>query len=372
MNPFTNYLMFETNQGTYAVLPALVQRIAYDAAYYKHLSDTDNIETHHENLGLGMPDNIRVKFDFEGAHQAARLASSEMLGKLIGKVLDQYTARMSLEHNNFEALRDELFELEIRARDGQNKIRAAQRGATDAFMNKVHRRVWWGQVGVGGARFVRNVAAETFLVGAFFLPGAGAIAGLAIGSVGQGYFKYQDTEDVPAAMMQGATTFMVNIVPIASRGGVQRWGRTQYYTMVFATKPLEAGARYANALVEGKSAFEAAIAAGSAMVGGAIGSGLARRLTPVELEKISSGLAKLGTPLNIKTVVKMVGMSGIKYKANQLAGEVGNRLIQRIRQAGDHQQERPKLPVGDRVLADLAIRGPNQSTLPTRVFAPLT
>lgn len=64
------------------------------------------------------------------------------------------------------------------------------------------------------AKFVRDTSADGLMVGATMLTGGAATAVIAGGSAFKGYAKFQDTDNVGAAVMEGAGSFVFGYFPM--------------------------------------------------------------------------------------------------------------------------------------------------------------
>jgi hypothetical protein len=114
-------------------------------------------------------------------------------------------------------------------------------------------------------KIVRDGATDVLLIGAACLSGGAAFAVLGAGSVMSGVNKYQDTGNAQAAVIKGVGTFVVGAVSRGT-GGKALTGREKAVVMFI-------GASFdgAEALAEGKSTNQALVAAGTSVLGTAVG-----------------------------------------------------------------------------------------------------
>jgi hypothetical protein len=69
------------------------------------------------------------------------------------------------------------------------------------------------------ARFIRNLSADTIMVGASLVSGGAALALAGTGSVAKGAATYQDTGKVGAAVIKATGSFALAVIPIKAPGG---------------------------------------------------------------------------------------------------------------------------------------------------------
>jgi hypothetical protein len=148
------------------------------------------------------------------------------------------------------------------------------------------------------AKFLRDTSADGLMVGATLLSGGTAAAVLTGGSAMKGWAKYQDTDSVGAAVMQGFGSFVFTAIPM---GGALTAG--QKWTLVLVQSSWESGM----ALAEGKSLAEA------------IPTG-ALKLTGPGCEKI---FGKAG-------VIKMLEKAGIPLRITVAGEDVAAKFVDKL------------------------------------------
>lgn len=363
-----DHIMLETSTGAYAVSPGLLKRVAYQAAYYGHKNRTKRRKTSKD--GWGLPETYHYEFDFKGAKAAANAAANKMMGRFVELVTEIQTSRIERVSRglggDLESFREELLSLEQGMRRDKDEIGQALKQASRESMRNIDAKVrGWG-IAAQAATITRDVSADVFLVCAGALSGGAAIAGLGIGSVGKGAFKYQDTENVGAAVLEGTTSFVTGVIPVPS---AQQVGRVQHYAMVFAKGKIEAGGKYATALVEGKDPVDAAMSVAVSMGTGAVAGRALKKLDVKDLGAVKGMLGDTTLPVSVRLRMGVSGGAVAKVVGQQtgkkLTGVGGDLLLQTLRR---EQGRMPavRMPLGDPVLADLAIMGPDVCEPPRR------
>ncbi|MEQ9569234.1 MAG: hypothetical protein RLN75_03505 [Longimicrobiales bacterium] len=365
-----DYVMVETSTGAYAVSPALVRRVAYQSAYYRAKDGSKTRKTVDE--GFLLPTTYHYEFDFKGAtrkgHQAEDDMASHLDRLLVEGERNQEVGRSTGLGGKLEELRQELVWREKVGRLAKESTTAALKAASRQSMQNIDRTVGRWETATAVATFTRDLSADVFIVCAGTLSGGAALAGLGAGSFAKGAFKYQDTENVGAAILEGTFSFVTGVIPVP---GAAKVGRGQHYAIVASKTKLEATGKFAVALVEGKDPAEAALSAGVSTVVGLGAGKLAKKLAPDDLGAIKRLMGDTAIPVSVRLrldvapgpVARTIAAEGLKVGAGKGAGAVTQALTARRRASAGR---RPRLPLGDPIMADIAIMGPDSCQPPRR------
>lgn len=174
---------------------------------------------------------------------------------------------------------------------------------------------------IAAAKFLRDTSADGLMVGATILSGGAAAGVLAGGSALKGWAKYQDTDNVGAAVMTGVGNLVFGIIPM---GGPMTAGEQ------WALAIIQGVWESSTALVEGKSVSEA-IPIGALKLAGPLatkvfGSAPVRRM-----------LARAALPMKVtvitETEVNIPGQYSLKRVedniADQYLGRLGPKVVQK-------------------------------------------
>ena len=137
-------------------------------------------------------------------------------------------------------------------------FREKMRWASSQSVQNIDKAVAAYDADIKIARFVRDTAADLFMVAASVeTGGAAATLYASIGSTGKGYAKYQDTGSKGAAVMEGVGSFVFSVAKMAKPFGFSFGGSTTSGAVLVI---IQAPYKTATELVSGKSFSEAAVA----------------------------------------------------------------------------------------------------------------
>ena len=184
------------------------------------------------------------------------------------------------------------------------------------------------------AKFFLDTSADGLMVGASIISGgAAAVVLAAAGSTMKGWGKFQDTDNVGAALMQGAGSLVFAVIPIANKlSGGQKWA------LVVVESVWESG----TALVEGKGFLESA-AVGSLKLAG---PGVEKIFKTVPVKSL---LEKAAVPMRIWVAQEVTeemateGFLSMATNESQLVlQKMGTKLVQKqVVERGVRQGSKP-------------------------------
>lgn len=188
-----------------------------------------------------------------------------------------------------------------------------------------------GQIEV--AKFVRDTSADGLMVGATMLTGGAATAVIAGGSAFKGYAKFQDTDSVGAAVMEGAGSFVFGYFPM---------GKTLSGKQEAALVIVQAAWETGTGLVEGKELADAATGGSMKFLGAGADKLFASRA-------VTNMISNAPIPMRVWVPA---GPGHVVDVANDFAGKVGGEVFKKqvIERFGPQavemlrKKEEPKAP----------------------------
>ena len=371
-----DYEFVTTGRGTYGISRTVVDRIAYDSARLKSLYANRTVVRTRESswtdwIAMPLPEVQHVEVDFARARKDGNQFRAAFAGGDTLQALGDWWAGRSRE-TDFEVLRECLFGLEKEGRQAKRDLRKAQDDASGASRKSLRKAVARGEAAVEVAKFVRDTSADVVLVGAGVLSGGTALALGGAGSLMKGGFKYQDTGNVGAAAVTSVVSFVGLVIPGPVKGG----NRALNAGLVFAKTKTDALGTFAVGIMEGQGAGEAAFRTGVELFAGAALNKVGGKLLGADeaLDAVKDSLAKVPVPFSYRLsagqVGLMVGKAGMDSSAGGAKGAAGAALWGAAnRKPKPNRQKRQmsdRFLLGDPVLADIAVIGPDRSTAPRR------
>lgn len=355
--------MVTTDEGVYSIAPKLLSRIYSQEAYYRVTAESaKRIDV---EGGWFEADTHYYEFDYKAAKEAARNAAARVWQ------FDWLRSSMRIPGWQMRHLRNELFLLESRARKNKaytlNLSEQAHRASIKNIRSTTSKLEW----GLKALQFTRDTSAEVFLVCAGFLSGGAAWAALGGGALAKGVFKYQDTENVGAATIDAATGLLVGLIGV---GGKAATGGQKVAVFIMSEKT-QAFGNFGSALVEGKTISEAAVSSATSAVVG-IGAGhLVKSLEVSSLRSLSNQIGPIGIPVSTRlktsvsgaSVARLVGHHATKNASGIVSGQISDSISAAFMSSTlNSRQTTMRIPLGEPVLADIAVLGPDISSSPRR------
>ena len=355
------YTEVPTTGGLYLVDYDLIDRIVHDSAYLQKQNTDAKLTTEQE--GFWLPETYHYSVDFKAARSIAE--SSRYSFNAFRKVSTFYQNRHSKSSqlpagSKMEELKKQLFSMEKSGRDAAKTLKDKQQLASRKSMQNINDKAdaWKGAAEV--AKFTRNASADIILVGsAVVTGGASTLAIGAGGSLMKGVFKYQDTGNVAAGVMEGAVSFVTVVIPGPKDGMTKAMART----LIFTKAKTEFLGKTAVGLVEGKSLGEASLSAGVDVALGAAANKLKGTLIPEDQMK---QLLKT----SYKDIAIPVGLGLMDQSVADIQGKMTNAATKRImtmsrgKAIGTGKPGLARIAMSAPVLVDYAILGPDKSSSP--------
>lgn len=352
------YIEVPTTDGLY-----LIDRIVHDAAFLENKNTGAKLIT--EKEGWGLPEIYHYKVDYKAARS---YAEARRLGfNTFRKISTFYQNNRSRTSQlptgaKMEELKEQLFAMEKSGRDAAQALKKKQEEASRRGMKNINNKVDnWGTA-VEVAKFTRNASADIILVGSAVV--TGGTSTLAIGAGGslmKGAFKYQDTGNVAAGIMEGTVSFVTVVIPGPKDGMTKSMART----LIFTRAKTEFVGNTAVGLVEGKSLGEASLSAGVDLALGAAADKFKGVLIP---EDQMRSLLKA----SYKDIAIPVGLGLMDRSVASAKGRLTDAATRRIlamsqgKKGGTSKPGLGKIAMSAPVLVDYAILGPDKSSAPRR------
>ena len=177
----------------------------------------------------------------------------------------------------------------------------------------------------------------------------------------KGAFKYQDTGNVAAGIMEATVSFVTVVIPEPKDGMTKSMART----LIFTKAKTEFIGNTAVGLVEGKSLGEASLSAGVDLALGAAANKLKGVLIPEDQMK---QLLKA----SYKNIAIPVGLGVMDRSVVSIKGRMTDATTKRImamsirKKVGTGKPGLARIAMSAPVLVDYAILGPDKSSSPRR------
>ncbi len=357
------YQEVPTTDGLYLVDYDLINRILHDSYYLQGKNSGAQLKTAKE--GWGLPETYHYEVNYPAARRYAegmRMAFNA-LGRL-GALIDDRTSFTSTlpRGADVERFKEELFDIERAGRDAAEALKKKQKQATRRSMRNINDKVEaWGAA-VEVAKFTRDASVDVILVTGGVMSGGTALALGGTGSLLKGVYKYQDTGNVAASVMESTVSFVTFVIPSPDAGMSKGMART----LLFTKTTVEFSGKTAVGLVEGKSLGEATLSAGTDIALGALVDKVkALEIPEDEMKKLlKNGIfSHVPVPVGIRLVSGGLIGTGL--------GRLGEPATEKLLSIAKTRRTtgKPglrKVAVSAPVLIDLAIAGPDRSTAPRR------
>ena len=353
----TDYVMVETDDGVYALDPDIIQRIAYEEAYYRvKYSSRKRVDADNEWFG---PSTYHYEFDFAKAKEAGKAAAAKILGQS-----SVFSSLSRARGGEIRAFRMELALMESNAKNYKKQILHLVSTANDDSMKSIHSTTSRLETGLKALQFTRDAAADVFIVCAGFLSG-GAFLALGAGAVAKGAFKYQDTQNLGSATLTAVVGFTVGVVGIAGKAAQA----TEKLAIIIVQEKFDFMGQMGIALAEGKSIQEAAVSSTVAKAAGLGVGAVTKSLDVEDLRALSSQIgpiamtlkAELVTPVSGKAVAQIAGKAAASGVTGLASEKVSEQIMSYINSAPAKASRMDiPVPIGDPVLAELAVLGPDE------------
>ena len=209
------YTEVPTTDGLYLVDYDLVGRIVHDSAFLIRKNDTAKWTSHKE--GWGLPTTYSYEVDYKDARIYAEIRRMSFggLGKIRSFFENKQTRTSSLPSGTkIDALKEELYSLEQDGRSARHLLKKKIENASRSSMRNINGAVSKWETATEVAKFTRNASGDILLVGsAIATGGASTVAIGGAGSLMKGAFKYQDTGNVGAGVMEASVSFVTVLIP---------------------------------------------------------------------------------------------------------------------------------------------------------------
>lgn len=275
-----------TDDGLYSVDWEVVARLVESYARARLQLDQSRVVSIRQSkwynpFSWQMPDIHQVEVDWDRVGDMVRVKSFMQTNSMYSRGAAGGRAMQDVAYQ----LRQMARETPLLRRQFLEKLHGAQRRTMEAINSSVESY----QGTIEALKEVRDTSATTVLVGASAVTGGAAAAGLTlVGGTLKGVAKYQDTDNVGAAVMEGAGAVVFTLVPMGS-GGAELTAGEQAWLMV-AQGTWDAD----TSLVEGKSVGEALADGSLSIVGSAAAAGVGNLLKGEQARKL---LDRVSTPL---------------------------------------------------------------------------
>ena len=355
------YTEVPTTDGLYLVDYDLIDRIVHDSAFLQKKNNSAKLVT--EKEGWGLPEIYHYDVDYKAARSFAEMSRVSFAAFRKVSALYQNSRSRSSQlptGSKMEELKEQLFSMEKSGRDAAVALKKKQNDASRKGMKNINDKVDdWGTA-VEVAKFTRNASADIVLVGsAVVTGGASTLAIGAGGSLMKGVFKYQDTGNVAAGIMEGTVSFVTVVIPGPKDGMTKAMART----LIFTKAKTEFVGNTAVGLVEGKSLGEASLSAGVDVALGAAADKFKGAL-------ISEDQMKQLLKASYGNTAIPVGLGLMDRSVASMKGRMTDAVTRRIMTCSRGKKTAPgkpglkKVAMSAPVLVDYAILGPDKSTSP--------
>jgi hypothetical protein len=357
------YTEVPTTDGLYLVDYDLIDRIVHDSAFLgKKNTDAKLIA---EKEGWGLPEIYHYRVDYKAARSFAEI--SRLSFNAFRKVTAFYKNTRSRSSqlpsgSKMEELKEQLFAMEKSGRDATQMLKKKQNEASRKGMQNINDKVdnWGAAVEV--AKFTRNASADIILVGSAVVSGgASTLAIGAGGSLMKGAFKYQDTGNIAAGVMEATVSFVTVVIPGPKDGMTKSMART----LIFTKAKTEFIGNTAVGLVEGKSLGEASLSAGVDLTLGAAANKIKGVLIPKD--QMSQLLKASYKDIAIPVGLGLMDQSVASIKGRMTAAATKRILAMSLgKKACTGKPGLARIAMSAPVLVDYAILGPDKSSSPRR------
>lgn len=355
-----SYIEVPTTDGLYLVDYDLIDRIVHDSNYLQRKNDTAKRITVDE--GFFLPSTYHYNVDYKGARiyaESARLRFNAQA--TVNSFYQGYMKRSSQlpTGSRIEVLKEELFDMEKAGHNAADTLHQKLKTASRESMQNINSNVGnWG-VAIEVAKFTRNASGDILLVSSAIA--TGGTSTLAIGAGGsllKGAYKYQDTGNIAAGLMEASVSFVVVVIPGPKVGMSKPMART----LVFTKAKTEFAGNTAVGLVEGKSLAEASLSAGIDVALGAAAGKLKGALLPEDQMRMlmKVGLQDVSIPIGLGVMDR--SLSTAQGKLNDVMTKNLMRLAKTKKNVG--KPGLSNIAIASPVLVDMAILGPDRSERP--------
>lgn len=355
------YTEVPTTDGLYLVDYDLIDRIVHDSAFLQKKNTSATRKS--EKEGWGLPEIYHYDVNYKEARSYAELSRTSFNAFRKVSAFYQNTRSRSSQlptSAKIEEMKEQLFSMERSGRDARQQLKKKIDDASRDSMKNISGKVeGWGTA-VEVAKFTRNASADIVLVGsAVVTGGASTLAIGAGGSLMKGAFKYQDTGNVAAGVMEASVSFVTVVIPGPKDGMTKGMART----LLFTKAKTEFVGNTAVGLVEGKSLGEASLSAGIDVALGAAAGKIKGALIPEDQMKqlLKAGMDNIAIPVGLGLMDRSVAT--VQGRMNDAATK---RILElaRNKRVGGGKPGLTKIAMSAPVLVDYAILGPDKSTAP--------
>lgn len=247
------FYRIDTSSGTYSVDFDAVYILLRALAHAEAIRDNSGREP--QDWGFMLPTTFLWTTDWAKVRSATKSKADESFEDAWQRILDDpETMRANLK-------------AAVRAINDLNRDQVEKRRATQAnSLGNIEATISNLETTEAGLELVRDLCAETLVVGATVMTGGAAGAGLAAlggASVFKGVVRYQDTHNIGAAVVDTTGTFLTGAV-LGPAGGAASAGEKRLLFLVGAGVAGEHEA--ALGLMEGEDMRGAALSGGRKMV----------------------------------------------------------------------------------------------------------
>ena len=357
------YTEVPTTDGLYFVDYDLIDRIVHDSAFLQKKNSSAKRKS--EKEGWGLPEIYHYDVNYKEARSHAELSRASFNAFRKVSAFYQNTRSRSSQlptGAKIEELKEQLFSMEKSGRDARQQLKKKIDDASRDSMKNINGKVEdWGTA-VEVAKFTRNASADIILVGsAVVTGGASTVAIGAGGSLMKGAFKYQDTGNVAAGVMEASVSFVTVVIP----GPKDGMSKGMVRALLFTKAQTEFVGNTAVGLAEGKSLGEASLSAGIDVALGAAAGKLKGALIPEDQMKqlLKASMNNIAIPVGLGLMDRSVAT--LQGRMNDAATKRILDLARNKRVAGG-KPGLTKIAMSAPVLVDYAILGPDMSTAPRR------
>ena len=353
------YTEVPTTDGLYLVDYDLIDRIVHDSAFLEKTNASAKLIT--EKEGWGLPEIYHHHVDYKTARSFAEMSRVSFAAFRKISAFYQSTRFRSSQlpsGSKMEELKEQLFAMEKSGRNAAEALKKKQSDASRKGMKNINDKVEnWGAA-VEVAKFTRNASADILLVGsAVVTGGTSTLAMGASGALMKGAFKYQDTGNVAAGIMEGTVSFVTVVIPGPKDGMSKAMART----LLFTKAKTEFVGNTAVGLVEGKSLGEAALSAGVDVVLGQATDKIKGALIPEDQMKLllQAGYENISIPVALGLMDRSVASL-----QGRMTDATTNRILATTRgkKTATARPGLARITVSSPVLVDYAILGPDKSS----------
>lgn len=368
------YTEYWAEDGTYFVHKDLASRIVYDHFFNKYCFI--NSRTVKTERSMFLPDSHHYEVDVDRATaEAKREVDLFWHTRALRRFADDWKNCQSIQIRGSDllGLREQLYAMQDMSKWYKAELKKKQQAAFSRTMQEIDRYVDGWETATEVAKFVRDVSVDAMLVSASVVSGGAAAALAAGGSVLKGVGKWEDTGSFTAGAITAGVSFIVVVIPDGDK--IAHLGGTTARALFFTKASTNIVGGIGVGVLEGKSleqaTFESAMDVGLSTAAGAL---VGKVLPPSGMkELVGNGLKNVPVPVDVG--VKMIGTSavntGVGAVNGRLTKQATQKLIDHLKLKKQFHRTSPKrrIPLGDTVLADWAVLGPDQSAVPRRFAA---